>query len=221
MLLDKLDRRVHPGDAMINREIPEGYFALGRAALECIQECIGDQRPASILDLPCGHGRVLRFLRAAYPDASITACDIDREGVDFCAQLGATPLYSSEDPSDIDTGKFDLIWCGSLLTHFDAPQWRDWLDFFQSHLEPGGSLVLTTHGRAYAREDAPIDMPPEGPELLTRYRQTGFAFHAGWHLSFSSPAWVFDQIDHRPVTTRFVEQGWHGLQDVWCLTMPE
>ena len=55
-----------------------------------------------ILDLPCGHGRVLRYLSAAFPEAEITACDIMREGVDFCAStFGAIPVYSQDDPQQI------------------------------------------------------------------------------------------------------------------------
>ena len=40
----------------------------------------------SILDFGCGFGRVLRMLKAAYPEARLTAADVKREGVDFCAR---------------------------------------------------------------------------------------------------------------------------------------
>ena len=40
---------------------------------------------ARLLDLPCGHGRVMRYLRAAFPRAEITGCDLLRDGVDHCA----------------------------------------------------------------------------------------------------------------------------------------
>ena len=47
-----------------------------------------------MLDFACGHGRVMRTLKAAFPDALLTACDIDRDGVDFCARtFGAAPVY--------------------------------------------------------------------------------------------------------------------------------
>ena len=43
------------------------------------------QAPRRILDMPCGHGRVTRVLRARFPDAAITVCDIDRDGAGFAS----------------------------------------------------------------------------------------------------------------------------------------
>ena len=83
---------------------------------------------SEILDLPCGHGRVMRWLRATFPKASLTACDIDGDGVSFCAEtFGARPALSSTDPEDLVLGTFDLIWCGSLLTHLRPGDWDRWL----------------------------------------------------------------------------------------------
>jgi SAM-dependent methyltransferase len=208
---------IHPKDQMVNPEKPQGYFLIGESGLRCIQSFIGSSVPSTILDLPCGHGRVLRFMRDAYPEAQITACDIDREGVDFCAQtFGATPLYSSEDPTEIDVHKFDLIWCGSLLTHFDADRWDPWIRFFVEHLNPGGSFVFTTHGRTYIRGEIMTHMPSNFPELKAECERTGFSFNSRTETSLSSPEWVMRRLPNLQV--RFVEQGWHGLQDAWCLT---
>ena len=38
----------------------------------------------SILDFPSRYGRVLRFLRARFPNSDITAAEIDRSALDFC-----------------------------------------------------------------------------------------------------------------------------------------
>jgi SAM-dependent methyltransferase len=127
----------------------------------------------TILDLPCGHGRVLRTLKAAFPDASLIACDINRDGVDFCAEvLGATPVYGEQDPRDIALDRpVDLIWCGSLLTHLDEAGARGFLDLFESVLDPGdGLVVFTTHGRLCVerarRARAAIGLKPEERERL-------------------------------------------------------
>ena len=79
----------------------------------------------NILDLPSGYGRVMRFLKAEFPEAALTACDVIREGVDFCARtFGARAIYGKEDPSELELDeRFDLIWCGSLLTHVDEENW--------------------------------------------------------------------------------------------------
>src|SRR4051812_31180575 len=96
-----VNRTVSPGDGMVAADNPQQYFDLGHRALELINFsaalCDKPHYP-DILDLPCGHGRVLRWLRARYDYARITGCDLDRDGVDFCAQqFGALPVYSEPD----------------------------------------------------------------------------------------------------------------------------
>jgi SAM-dependent methyltransferase len=138
----------------------EQYFHCGRSALECIQKAldiasISPNRIKRILDLPCGHGRVLRYLKAAFPEAEIAASDLLREGVDFCSStFGATAVYSCDEPEAIplEPGSFELIWVGSLFTHLDAPLWSRFLAVLRSSLCAGGLLVFSTHGReAYQR----------------------------------------------------------------------
>src|SRR5262245_34363542 len=83
------------------------YFHVGQSALECVRRCIvaarrSEQTIARILDLPCGHGRVLRFLRAAFPAAIVTACDLRRDAVSYCAKtFNALPINSDENPLKI------------------------------------------------------------------------------------------------------------------------
>jgi hypothetical protein len=47
------------------RTWPQGHFEIGVSALECISRALAAATvtPRSILDLPCGHGRVCRMLR--------------------------------------------------------------------------------------------------------------------------------------------------------------
>jgi trans-aconitate methyltransferase len=141
---------IAPSDEMFQGSV-DHYFSCGRRALELAQGALaatGVREPRRILDFPCGHGRVLRFLRAAYPAAEITACDLNQDGVRFCAErLHAVPVISKEDPRDITLeGEFDLIWCGSLMTHLEAHRWIAFIDLFRQHLSPDGVMVLTVNG---------------------------------------------------------------------------
>src|SRR5882672_4403767 len=96
-----VDRTLAPRDGMVAADNPEQYFDLGRRALELIHfssELCDKPHYPDILDLPCGHGRVLRWLRPHYHYAEITACDLDRGGVDFCHErFSAIPVYSKPD----------------------------------------------------------------------------------------------------------------------------
>jgi cyclopropane fatty-acyl-phospholipid synthase-like methyltransferase len=73
----------------------EHYFAVGKSALNVIQATLvlaGVNSPKTILDFGCGAGRVTRWLRAAFPDAKISACDTREEDLKFVRQLSARIL---------------------------------------------------------------------------------------------------------------------------------
>lgn len=124
------------------------YFNVGEEAIQLIQRL----RPelsvnATILDLPCGHGRVLRHLRRRFPDAWLACSDIDREAVDFCsANFGATGFYSNEAYDFHFDRQFDLVWHGSSIAHFSQAKTQKILDEMCKLLTPEGTLIATTHG---------------------------------------------------------------------------
>lgn len=210
-----------PSDTM-GRGTRGAYFLAGASALDCVRKALdraGKTTPSRILDMPSGHGRVLRVLKAAFPDAEIVACDLDREGVDFCARtLGATPVYSKSDPDELEAGgAFDLIWCGSLFTHLDAPRWSKFLSFFARSLKPDGVVVFTTHGRHSASVLEWMAVTEEGARtMLDGYDATGFGYvpmpldiEADYGLAIASPEWVNTQVRASGLTTvDHAAKGW-------------
>jgi len=211
------------------------YFGVGQSALDCIRLALraSGREPSkvkSILDLPCGHGRVLRALKASFPDARLTACDLNRDGVEFCEKVfGATPVYSRPKVEDISIrDTFDLIWCGSLLTHLDDTYWKDFLNLFTSVLSFGGILVFSTHGRkvienivsgesTYGLGEAELSY------LLDEYGRKGFGYidyktSSNYGISVSSPSFVLSMIEKMSDLRilSFIEKGWDDHQDVVC-----
>lgn len=238
---DALIREISPRDGM-HMLLPDHpvaeqeaatrhYFSVGRSALRCVRLALlaaGKSTVSSILDLPCGHGRVLRALQAGFPAARLTACDLNRDAVDYCASVfGATPIYSVERPEEIpidDT--FDLIWVGSLLTHLNAALWPAFLSRFVMMLAPGGVLVFTTHGRFVATRMRTMGityglMPDAVREALDDVDRTGFGYRdyvgqSRYGISVSSPSWVCSQVTAIPGLRLLglLEQGWDNHQDV-------
>jgi len=226
-----VDETIAPGDEMFaaNRE---HYLQVGQSALQCIRlALLAADKPASqvqrILDLPCGHGRVLRTLRAAFPEASITAGDVLREAVDYCAKaFGAEPFYSSPDLGELTLdASFDLIWCGSLLTHLDSDRWSLLLDLFDRLLEPGGVLLFTCHGRSvFDRIQKGWDYGLDRDRLrllVQQHKEKGFGYvdypgQQGYGISVSARPWVLSQLDQHPRLRllSFHERGWDDHQDV-------
>jgi len=214
---------------------PDYYFFWGREALDAIHRLmalVGVKSVNTILDMPCGYGRVMRFIRASFPEAVITACDIETNAAEFCARtFGARPLHSSVELETVSLGgAYDLIWCGSLLTHLPAIQWRALLTLFSRHLSDPGLLLFTTCGPRNA------DLLLSGRNtfgltdrsvaaILASYEQDGFGFENypridGYGLSLSKPNWVCSQIERVSGLELRVYQvgGWGGIQDVVACT---
>jgi len=232
---------ISPDDRMYKTN-PLAYEQAGFSALRCIRLAMaaaGIEYPQRTLDLPCGHGRVMRVLRAAFPYTDLTACDIMPDAVDFCERaFGARPVYSSEDPSNIELGgPFDVVWCGSLLTHVDEQRWEAFLRLFESALRPGGVVVFTAHGRLAVderlrRRNYPFSMAEEQVEALVRdYDERGFGysphlserdpdgehFPASYGHAFASPAWVCGQVAKVPRLRMllYMEGGWGPVRGSW------
>jgi len=216
---------------MFDPEYPDAYFQVGDSALRCVRlamEAAGKSTFSNILDFPCGHGRVLRALKRGFPDAALTASDIDRDGVDFCSRtFGAEGVYSDNDLSQVDlAGGFDLIWVGSLFTHLPDPRWWTFLDFLIDRLVPDGLLLFTTHGRWSARQVRAGQFSPAGSReaqlhMLRGYEASGFGFVGGgdsqaYGTSLTKPAAVLQRIEsfEELRLLSYSERGWAGHQDV-------
>lgn len=207
------------------------YYRWGDAALRCIRLAMVAARKTGlrdILDIPCGHGRALRYLHAAFPNARLTACDLDTDGVDFCARtFGARPVYSDVDPRRVDIGgKFDLIWVGSLFTHLPAEQWGHFLEAFTSWLQPGGLLVFSTHGREIADciRSRKVHYgglaAGEADNLVSEFEASGFSFRPytdrpGYGISMSSLPWICTELQKHPALQLVLlkERGWFNHHD--------
>lgn len=224
-----VDMTIAPGDGMFTGDL-ELYQRGGRSALRCVDLAlaIADRpRPVRILDLPCGYGRVLRYLRAAYPDVEIVGCDVEKGGVDFCAErFGAIPVYSDVDPAQVELpGPFDLVWVGSLLTHLPANRIGPWFDLWEKVVPAGGLLVFSVAGRFVieaVRGGRTYELDPAViPDLLAQVDRDGFGYadypdQEGYGISLTRAEWVVRELMARGVwgLLSYSERALNHHQDV-------
>ena len=230
--LKKINSKISPNDTMYNGDL-EHYYKVGLSAIRCINEVLRQAKVESvqnILYLPCGYGRELRFLIHRFPEAKITACDIDQPAVDFCSEtFGTLAAYSSCEFDEIlfDT-RFDLIWCGSLITHLNSADTLDLLKLFHRYLVPGGVLIFTTHGNFVAtrvqKQEETYGLTKENISILTTsYTENGYGYadyypkQNGYGISITSPDWIRAQIQQLGGLQEayFEERGWDNHHDVF------
>jgi len=225
-------REISPHDSMFRGNLSH-YFMVGESGVASIQNVMkiankNVKDVKKILDFPSGYGRVLRHLKANFPYSQITACDIDQDAVDFCKKtFGAKPVYSKNEVDKIPfKDKFDLIWCGSLFTHIDKPQWEFFLNFFSRILNIKGLLLFTVHGRdsvhrMYTKQNRYGLTESQLKDLLRNYENDGFGFvnysnQENYGISLSSPSFVlsyFEKISNLRILL-YTEKGWANHHDV-------
>ncbi|HEV7475105.1 MAG TPA: class I SAM-dependent methyltransferase [Pyrinomonadaceae bacterium] len=230
-MLNQVSSRIYPGDGMYHGDGAH-YFKVGLSAIRCLDEALARanlKEVRTILDLPCGSGRVLRFLRQRFPEAEITACELEAGPVQFCVRIfGAVPAFSSLDLDKVSLAKeFDLIWCGSLATHLNERGIVSLLKLFRRQLAAGGLMVFTIHGDFVARriptQDFDYGLTAEQIDRIgVDYPTSGYGFedYPGEHdygVSLTSPRWIRERVEElgglREVY--FKERGWDNHQDVF------
>lgn len=182
-VLARCSLRTYRGDEMYAPGHEETYLRVGASAMLCVEVALerggGAERVQSILDFPCGHGRVLRMLRARFPQAEITAGDLEPSMLAFAQQeFDATPFQSHADIENLSIGKtFDLIWCGSLVTHLEPEQTTQLLRFFYNHLNPGGVCLFSSHGDLSAMVIEIYGLSKKAEEtVLAGYHESGYGY---------------------------------------------
>jgi SAM-dependent methyltransferase len=218
-------------DIMLVKSNAVAYAQVGLSALDCVHQALvaaGKEAPGRILDFGCGYGRVLRFLRAAYPAAEMYSTDMDGEGLGFCThQFDVFGVRTDlERGPEWVAARFDLIWVGSVFTHLDVTNCDRLLKHLAAFLAPGGVVVFTTHGEcavgkmragsvAYRLEREVLG------EIVAECERTGHGYvdYPGWPgygVSATTVEWVDGMIERAGLVRRLhLPAGWAAHQDVF------
>jgi len=228
-------RTISENDAMFVRGRQDHYFAVGKSALSIITavlELASAEIPRAILDFGCGAGRVTRWLRAAYADAQLSACDLREADLAFVRQWFRAETWLSG--ADVDAlekhGTFDLIWVGSVMTHLDAIDSEDLLRRLFGWLRPNGLLITSLHGhraRQYGDSGKIHYLASGWTEVTRQYDALGYGYsdypgQRGYGISLSSPGWAFAAVE-RLGLARVILYGealWDNHHDILAVQSP-
>jgi len=233
-----VNRELSPNDTMIG----DNYFEVGTSAVEVIiSACIVSKltNVTKVLDLPCGHGRVLRHLVALFPDAQIDACDLDKEGLEFCAAtFNVRPILSLEELTEVKfDSTYDLIWIGSLFTHTNYAVTKRWLTFLSGLLTPHGIIVSTFHGRwaTQLHRLVPYIDEKSWEVIIEGYKSKGYGYQdykvgqghnfisGNYGISVAKPHKIIKLIEQIPGIRIYMyqEKAWVNNHDVVVFGRPD
>ena len=218
---------ISPHENLLSSSI-EQYQEVGLQALNICKKILVGIEPKHIIDFPSGYGRVLRWFKHEWPNAKLTAVETDLVALNFVENyFGALPVLANAKMDFTLPLNADLIFSGSLLTHFDEYQWDKFFEISIKALSPTGTLIFSTHGRINALL-AKINHPMYGDlvdlqELYNKYCHKEFSYHdydsssPGFGISLSMPSWVMRKLQAMPeVRIVFFEEGAWG-QDIYAV----
>ena len=226
-----LSTEILDSDAMFKNN-ENHYFLCGASALSVILRALdlpGNFSPSTILDFGCGAGRVTRWLRAAFPNANIHACDIRESDLEFVKDAFNTETcISGIDIPKLQPLKFyDLIWVGSVFTHLSNQRSTLLYEKLMSWLNPGGFLIFSTHGRFVFHLSKTTNYGIDKLDwitLLKDYEASGYGYadypsQSGYGISLSTTKWWTLLIENHPPSRLafFSERAWDQHHDVFCV----
>ena len=220
------------------------YFDVGIDALRIVVEALIKNKlepPRKILDFPSGSGRVTRHLKAFFPEASIVACDLYQEHVAFCERtLGVKGVISKARLSDVEFDeKFDLIFCGSLLTHLPESKFVEALDLMERSLSDRGIAIATLQGRhslfvqgekwKYIEDKLFGVAKKEFEKYGFGYVDYAYSFKSkfdqqeNYGVTLCAPNWILKDLEARPSVRilGYFEREWDDHQDVVVFGRPK
>lgn len=231
-IYSRVDARIAKHDHMAANNLNH-YFGVGASALRINEICLslaGIDEPKSILDFACGAGRVTRWFRAAYPTATLVACDVRDADLNYQSEILGTEAWKSSASFQLlkPPMKFDLIWVGSLLSHLSEADTNAAMTAFMSWLNPNGILVTSFHGRRVhlgkTMRGAKYISDQKFAVIEQDYLKNGFGYadydnQKGLGFTITDPSWFFNFV--KPHTEWKIlgtfEASWDDHHDVCAI----
>jgi SAM-dependent methyltransferase len=187
------------------------------------------------LDFGCSSGRVLRVLRAAYPETSWHGCDPNERAIEWTSQnLPEIEFFVNGDapPLPLADGLLDMAYAISIWSHFAPSLGLRWFAEMHRVIRPGGHLVLTTHGMTSVAFYAGLCLrsPQQSDQILGALYRRGWWYapefgeegdwgviNPDWGTAFLSTEWMLTQLCPRWRVLEFVPGRNQANQDVYVL----
>jgi SAM-dependent methyltransferase len=176
----------------------------------------------AVLDFGAGCARIARHW-AKIEGPEWHACDYNPTLVAWCnANLPFLQMVQNtlEPPLPYPDERFDLVYAYSVFTHLPEPLQHAWIAELLRVLEPGGRLIVTTHGDATRPLMEPaLAEPYERGEFAVRFSGT-----PGSNLcsAFHPEPWVRQSLAPHLEELDLQRGGAPGLghQDIWTFRKP-
>ena len=204
------------------------YFEDGRNTAQWVAKELSLHLPVGqkkILDWGCGPARVVRHMPELLQGAEIYGSDYNAKTIEWCKQNIPGVNFSVNSlapPLSYQEKFFDAIYALSVFTHLSEENHFTWIKELYRILKPGGVLLITTQGNAFAGKLTSTEKETFNQgEIVVRGKvkeghRTFSAFHPEkFMLTFFSDGWKLLKFEKGSV------QDWGPQQDLWIVKKNE
>jgi SAM-dependent methyltransferase len=180
---------------------------------------LGD-RPFTLFEFASGYGCVTRHFKNALPNCAVTACDIHPLAMEFIEkELHVQTFLSCTEPEGLNPGRqYDVVFALSFFTHMPRDTWGRWLKKLGRLVNPGGSLIFTTHGiitKTKLKDD--FEFEPDGFSFRPGSEQLDLNAKE-YGMTYTHPLFVANQLIGLSLIPQFYQEGfWWTHQDVFVV----
>jgi SAM-dependent methyltransferase len=190
-----------------------GTLYYGDLVIEAMLRCDRSiEKNKNYLDFGCSSGRVVRVLKAAYPESNWLGCDPVMEAIEWAKEnLPGIDFFNSLQipPLPYDDNQFSMVFAISIWSHFSEKAAIAWFKEINRIIEPGGLLIFSTHGLNSLQFHYQHHLKPEtdieraGEVLL----ETGFCYEdvfkpgntngldcSDWGNCYILPEWILRNL---------------------------
>lgn len=96
----------------------------------------------SVLEIGCGTGGFLRYVRTERPSVRVYGCDLGADAVEICRKNEIEAFHSAAESLDYGAHDFDVIVLYEVIEHLVNPD--DVLAAIRKNARPGTHLVMST-----------------------------------------------------------------------------
>jgi SAM-dependent methyltransferase len=170
------------------------FWHIGRKKiiLDILQKNIKDLSNSRMLEIGCGNGNVLAYLKQH--NVIIEGCDIFMESLRFCRRrLPSVPLYQADILSLPFLNEFDIVGLFDILEHIEHDE-KALLEVGQT-LKSGGKLILTVPAhkflRGYFDEYSRHKRRYSKEELIAKLERNGYTLNkCSFYIFFLFPLFI-------------------------------
>ena len=175
----------------------------------------------TIFDFGCGCGRIIRHWK--FLPSGIYGCDYNPLLINWCLENLPFAHFEKNDlepPLPYADSLFEFVYVFSVFTHLpEATQWQ-WIKELFRVLEPGGFLVLTTHGEYYFDRLSPLEQEAfRAGQVVVWNRNVAGSNDCG---AYHPMEYVRDKLAPSFELLSFIPSGFKGIpyQDLYLFRKP-